>query len=258
MVQDMTDRVVVVTGAGSGMGRAMVHEFVGAGARVAALGITEAKVRKVVSELKTPERAMAIGVDVASEVGVKAAVAQVIEWAGHIDVLCNNAGVLDSFRPAHEIPLTEWDRTLAVNLTGPFLMARAVIPSMLSRSRGVILNVASNSGFSAAGGGSAYTASKHGVIGLTRQLSFDYGKHGIRVNAICPGATQTSMTLPEGEGYPVPDAEAEIRRTPAQRWGRPIEIARLALYLAGDDADFIHGSSIVIDGGWLSGARNPI
>jgi 3-oxoacyl-[acyl-carrier protein] reductase len=254
----MNDKVVVVTGAGSGMGKSMVQEFTAAGARVAALDINETKAKEVVAALDAPEQAIAVTVDVASAESVTAAVAEVLNWAGRIDVLCNNAGIVDSFRPAHEISVDEWHRTVAVNLTGPFLMARAVIPDMLSRSKGIIINTASISSFSAAGGGTAYTAAKHGVIGLTRQLTFDYGKHGIRVNAICPGATLTGLTMPDGDASHLPDSEPEILRTPAQRWCQPVEIARLALYLASDDADFIHGAAIVIDGGWLTAARNPI
>ncbi|KAA0084541.1 SDR family oxidoreductase [Mycolicibacterium sp. P9-64] len=259
MSNTLQDRVVVITGAGSGMGESMAQEFVAAGARVAALDINDTKAKGVVAALGVPDsQAVAVGVDIASEDSVNAAVDKVLQWAGQIDVLCNNAGIIDSFRPAHQIPLEEWNRNIAVNLTGPFLMARAVIPDMLSRSRGVIINTASIASFSAAGGGTAYTAAKHGVLGMTRQLSFDYGKLGIRVNAICPGATMTGLTAPEGDASHLPDSEPEILRTPAQRWGLPVDIARLALYLAGDDADFIHGAAMVIDGGWLTAARNPI
>ena len=254
----MNDKVVVVTGAGSGMGKSMVQEFTAAGARVAALDINETRAKEVVAGLAARERAVAVAVDVSSEESVTAAVGQVMDWAGRVDVLCNNAGIIDSFRPAHEISIDEWNRNLAVNLTGPFLMARAVIPDMLSRAKGVIINTASIASFSAAGGGTAYTAAKHGVLGLTRQLTFDYGKLGIRVNAICPGATLTGLTMPEEGSDTLPDSEPEIMRTPAQRWCQPVEIARLALYLASDDADFIHGAAMVIDGGWLTAARNPI
>lgn len=254
----MDGRVVVVTGAGSGMGKAMVQEFAAAGARVAALDINETRAKEVVAGLDDPERAIAVPVDVSAEDSVTTAVKQVLDWAGRVDVLCNNAGIIDSFRPAHEVSLDEWNQNLAVNLTGPFLVARAVIPGMLARSNGVIINTASIASFSAAGGGTAYTAAKHGVIGLTRQLTFDYGKLGIRVNAICPGATLTGLTMPEDGSDTLPDSEPEILRTPAQRWCQPVEIARLAMYLASDDAEFIHGTSVVIDGGWLTAARNPI
>lgn len=241
------------------MGEAMSQQFVNAGARVAALDINETKAKAVVAALEVgADRATAIAVDIASEESVTAAVAQVLAWAGRIDVLCNNAGIIDSFRPAHETPIEEWNRNIAVNLTGPFLMSRAVIPDMLSRSRGIIINTASIASLSAAGGGTAYTAAKHGVLGLTRQLTFDYGTRGIRVNAICPGATLTGLTVPEGDASHLPDSDAEIARIPAQRWCQPSEIARLALFLASDDADYIHGAAMVIDGGWLTAARNPI
>lgn len=255
---NLNDSVVVVTGAGSGMGRAMVQEFVREGARVAALDIRGEAAQETVDAVGDPARALAVPADVADPDSVATAVWAVLDWAGRIDVLCNNAGVLDSYKPAHEVSLEEWDRVIAVNLTGPFLMARAVIPDMLKRSAGVIVNTASVSAFSAAGGGTAYTASKHGVLGLTRQLTFDYGRRGIRVNAICPGATLTGMTENGGDqGDPVPDVAAELEKTPAARWCDPREIARLAVYLAGDDADFIHGAAMVIDGGWLTAAREP-
>lgn len=259
MQRSLDGKVVIVTGAGSGMGKSMVEEFVAAGARVAALDINEAKAKEVVAAVDgAGNSAVAVGVDIASEESVRGAVGSVLSWAGRVDVLCNNAGIIDSFRPAHEVPLDEWNRNIAVNLTGPFLMSRAVIPDMLTRGRGIIINTASIASFSAAGGGTAYTSAKHGVMGLTRQLSFDYGRKGIRVNAICPGATMTGLTAPEGDASHLPDSEPEILRTPAQRWGQPVEIARLAIFLASDDADFIHGTSVVIDGGWLAAARNPI
>ncbi|MEV8569586.1 SDR family oxidoreductase [Streptomyces sp. NPDC051322] len=216
----LQDKIVVGTGAGSGMGRSMVDEFLREGARVAAVDINAANVRKVVEEHAVGDRAIAVTVDIADEASVDVGVAEILAWAGHIDVLCNNAGIIDSFRPAHEIDTAEWNRTLAVNLTGPFLTSRAVIrTSVLPHSEGAIINTASISSFSAAGGGTAYTAAKHGVLGLTRQLTFDYGKHGIRVNAICTGATYTNLAAPEGGSDTLPDSEAEIARTPAGRWG---------------------------------------
>ena len=251
-------KVVVVTGAGSGMGRAMVQEFAAKGAKVVALDINLDSASKTVADLPEPDMGLAVKVDVSSPESVSAAMAEVGMWAGRVDVLCNNAGIVDSFRPAHEIPFEEWYRTIAVDLTGPFLMARAVIPGMLERGAGAIINTASISSLSAAGGGSAYTAAKHGVLGLTRQLTFDYGRRGIRVNAICPGATLTGLTMPEGGSDTLPDTESELARIPARRWCQPEEIAKLAVFLASDDADYIHGTAMVIDGGWLTAARNPI
>jgi NAD(P)-dependent dehydrogenase (short-subunit alcohol dehydrogenase family) len=237
------------------MGRAMSTEFLGEGARVAAADIRLAAAEETVSWLDDRRRAIAVSVDVAAPESVATCVETVVQWGGCVDVLCNNAGVPDSYAPAHQLELEEWNRVIAVNLTGPFLMARAVIPHMLKRGSGVIINTASISAFSAAAGGTAYTASKHGMLGLTRQLTFDYGANGIRVNAICPGATLTGMTTRPRECEFGPDFEAALARTPAGRWCQPEEVARLAVYLASKDADFIHGAAIVIDGGWLTAAR---
>jgi NAD(P)-dependent dehydrogenase (short-subunit alcohol dehydrogenase family) len=144
---------------------------------------------------------------------------------------------------------------MAINATGPFLMAKYAIPHMLAQGKGGIINVASVASFSAAGGGSAYTASKHAVLGLTRQLCFEYGARGIRVNAICPGATATPLAMPETTTETSPDMEAAVNMVPARRWCQPEEIAKMAAFLGSDDADYVHGSAYVIDGGWLTAAR---
>lgn len=245
--------VVLVTGGGSGMGRAMVRKFAAEGATVAAIGRRLDKLDETIGSLADGGRAKSIRTDVTDEAAVAACVAEVLDWAGRIDVLCNNAGVLDTYNPAHEVTTDEWHDTLATNLTGPFFMARAVIPTMLAQGEGAIINVASTSAFSAAGGGVAYTAAKHGVLGLTRQLTFEYGRKGIRVNAICPGATATPLAVDGGES--TPDMEAAIAQLPAGRWCQPEEIADLAFFLASDAAGYVHGSAYVIDGGWLTAAR---
>lgn len=248
-------KVVVVTGAGSGMGRAMVLEFVDRGARVAAIGRTLEKIEETIGRVTTPEKVLAVRADVSNEVDVIAAIKQVIEKWGRLDLVVNNAGVLDSYAPAHEVTLEEWNATMAVNSTGPFLMAKHAIPHMLSLGKGSIVNIASTSAFSAAGGGAAYTASKHAVLGLTRQLCFEYGAKGIRVNAICPGATATPMAIPEHTTATSPDMQVAVSAVPAQRWCRPEEIAKMAAFLGSDDADYVHGAAYVIDGGWLTAAR---
>lgn len=255
-MNNYSGKVVVITGAGSGMGRAMVGEFISRGANVAVLDINLARAVETVEKLATPDKAYALQADVSDAESVERAVNAVIERWQKIDLLCNNAGILDGHAPAHEVSLEEWNRVLAVNLTGPFLMARAVIPHMLSQGKGAIINTSSTSGFSAAGGGSAYTASKHGVIGLTRQMTFEYGARGIRVNAICPGATATPLALPEHNAAS-PDMDLAISKVPARRWCQPEEIAKLAAFLGGDDADYVHGSAYVMDGGWLTAARDP-
>jgi NAD(P)-dependent dehydrogenase (short-subunit alcohol dehydrogenase family) len=249
-------KVMLVTGAGGGIGSAMVQKFYAEGASVAALDIDPDAAHKAVAQLADASRALALGADVTESASVSAAVSSLLERYGRIDVLCNNAGVSGTYLPAHEVPLEEWESVIAVNLTGPFRMARAVIPTMLDQSAGVIINTASVCSFSAGAAGTSYTSSKHGLLGLTRQLSYDYGRRGIRVNAICPGAVETPMTVGEGAGTP-PNVQEELDWTPAGRWGRPSEIADFAAYLASDAAEFIHGSALVIDGGWLSSSRRP-
>jgi 3-oxoacyl-[acyl-carrier protein] reductase len=247
----LKDRVALVTGAGSGMGQAMVQEFFAEGAKVVALDVRGEAAEATIKGLSDPSRGLAVSGDVSSPVDVARAVSEAMTKFGSIDIVCNNAGILDDYMIAHETTPELWARIIGVNLTGPYLVSREVIPQMLKQGKGVIINTASISAFIAGGGGAAYTASKHGVLGLTRQLAFDYGKKGIRVNAICPGAIHTGMTdhllTPEGRNEHV---DAAIAATPAGRWGKPIEIARLAVYLATDDADFIHGAGYLIDGGW--------
>ncbi|MDK4737139.1 glucose 1-dehydrogenase [Rhizobium sp. CNPSo 3490] len=255
-MKDYENKVVIITGAGSGMGRAMVGEFVSRGARVAAMDINLERAKETVDGLSDPSMAFALQVDVSDQDSAKRGVDAVIARWGRVDLLCNNAGILDGHATAHEVSLAEWNRVLAVNLTGPFLMARAVIPQMLAQGKGAIINTSSTSGFSAAGGGSAYTASKHGVIGLTRQLTFEYGARGIRVNSICPGATATPLALPEHNAAS-PDMDLAISKVPARRWCQPQEIAKLAAFLGSDAADYVHGSEYVMDGGWLAAARDP-
>lgn len=255
-MKDYENKVVIITGAGSGMGRAMVGEFVSRGARVAAMDINLERAKETVDRLSDPSMAFALQVDVSDQDSAKRGVDAVIARWGRVDLLCNNAGILDGHATAHEVSLAEWNRVLAVNLTGPFLMARAVIPQMLAQGKGAIINTSSTSGFSAAGGGSAYTASKHGVIGLTRQLTFEYGARGIRVNSICPGATATPLALPEHNAAS-PDMDLAISKVPARRWCQPQEIAKLAAFLGSDEADYVHGSEYVMDGGWLAAARDP-
>lgn len=247
-------KTAVVTGAGSGMGRAMAQAFRREGARVVALDVRGDAAERTIAELPGDTGAdgsFALAVDVSDAAAVDAAVETAIERTGGIDVLCSNAGVLDGYAPAHETSVEQWQQVLAVNLTGPFLLARRIAPHMAERGGGAIVNTASISSFVAGGGGAAYTASKHGVLGLTRQLAFDYGRSGVRVNAICPGAVATEMTaslrVPSEANAHV---DAQIAGTPAGRWAEPEEIANLALYLASDAASFIHGTPVLIDGGW--------
>lgn len=241
-------RTAVITGAGSGMGAAMARGFHAEGAAVIAVDVDEAGLDATIADLGgEAARAQPVVLDVTD----REAVATFGAGLDRVDVLCNNAGILDDYAPAHETDWDLWSRIIAVNLTGPYLMAHAILPRMLAWERGAIVNTASIAGFVAGGGGAAYTTSKHGLIGFTKQLAFDYGRRGIRANAICPGAIATGMTVelrtPELGNEHV---DAAIEATPAGRWGEPEEVAALALFLASDEASFIHGVPVLVDGGW--------
>jgi 3-oxoacyl-[acyl-carrier protein] reductase len=242
--------VVLITGAGSGMGRAMAVAFAALGRRVVAVDIDATSAAATVDQLGgSGSSAAAVTADVADPHDVARMIAAATSAFGRIDVVCNNAGVLDAMRSALDTTDEQWARVLAVNLTSVFLVSRAAIPVMLEHGGGVIVNTASIAGLVSGAGGAAYTASKHGVVGLTRQLAFDHGPDGIRVNAICPGAVDTAMT----RGLEMPPnfvAPPRRLRMAARRMAQPEEIAKLAVYLASDEASFIHGSTFTIDGGW--------
>lgn len=243
-------KVVLVTGAGSGIGRALVAAFASEGARV--LAIDKDEHAETFAGQPAVDEVVGVTADVSRESDVDRVVRRAVEQWGGVDVLCNNAGILDDYLRAEDTTTETWNRVISVNLTGPFLLSRAVIPHMVARGAGAIVNTASIAAFVAGGGGTAYTASKHGVLGLTRQLAFDYGHAGIRVNAVCPGAIASGMTAhlltPDGKNEHV---DAAIAATPAGRWGRPEEVARVVTFLASDDAAFVHGAAYTIDGGWL-------
>lgn len=249
----MTDRlkskVAVVTGSGKGIGRAIVERFAAEGASVVVCDIDEASAQAVADTINgNGGLAMALRVDVSDKASVETLVAASIGYFGHVDIVCNNAGVLDDFTPLGDVTDALWERIIGINLTGCFLVSRAFLPGMLERKSGTFVNLASMAGIVAQAGGLAYTVSKHGVIGLTKQVSADYGPAGIRANAICPGAIDTDLSRSFLQD--APEVLAIVESVPARRQGRPDEIAALATYLASDESSFVHGASMVIDGGW--------
>ena len=247
----LDDRVAFITGAGSGIGRAMAEEFAARGALIAACDIDAEGARSTcaAAEAAGSLRAIAVPADVAKASEVKRAVATALEELGRIDVLCSNAGVLDGYASALDCDEALWDHVMDVNLKACWLVSRAVLPSMLERGSGCIIITASVAGMVAGGGGVAYTASKHGVIGLMRQIAIENAAKGIRVNAICPGVIQTGMTQPlfDDPGSKVYEFIPEI---PSGTWGQPQEIAKLAALMASGEVPFMHGACVVADGGW--------
>ncbi|ARS89868.1 SDR family NAD(P)-dependent oxidoreductase [Natrarchaeobaculum aegyptiacum] len=246
---ELTDSVVVVTGAASGMGRSMALEFAGEGASVVVVDVDDDGIERVVAKIDD-DGGEAIGVhgDVTDPDSVEGVVDRAVDEYGTVDVLINNAGILDDYAPVGETSLEQWNAVIGVNLDGVFMLTKAALPKLLEGDEeGVVINTASIAGKVAGGGGAAYTSSKHGVIGFTKQLSHDYGPE-IRANAICPGAIETGMTE---ELIDAGEIEPMVAETPAGRHAQSEEVAAVALFLASDEASFVHGSAVDVDGGWL-------
>ena len=249
--QRLTGQRAVVTGGASGIGLASAARFMAEGADVVIWDVRPTAVEEAVQQLrKQGGEAHGVVVDISDSTSVQDAAAQTLEVLPEgVTVLMNNAGVLDDYAPILETSEELWDRTLGVNLKGMFLVTKALLPSMLAAGGGAIVNTASISAIIAGGGGPAYTSSKHGVVGFTKQMASDYAQHGIRVNAIAPGAVDTGMTkgILDNEELDVVQA---LRAAPAGRYAQPQELANIALFLASDEAKFVHGAVFVADGGW--------
>jgi NAD(P)-dependent dehydrogenase (short-subunit alcohol dehydrogenase family) len=248
-VADLTGKVALVTGAASGIGAASALAFAAAGARVAAcdrdLAGAEATA-KLIAE--AGGEAMAVAVDVTDADQTHAMVDRIVAAFGRLDCAHNNAGITGSSAPTGDYPLSEWDKVLAVNLTGVFLCLRAELPALVAGGGGAVVNTASFSGLVAVPRIPAYVASKHGVVGLTKAAAVEYGRKGVRVNAVCPGSTRTPMV----EGFSGGDSrveEAMAAASPMRRLAEPEEIARTVVWLCSDEASFVNGHSLAVDGG---------
>lgn len=243
------EKVVFITGVSSGIGQAQAIAFLEQNAYVFGMDIAEKGIFAVAEFQNNPHFAYFLG-DTSKKEEVEEAVKKAMQQFGQIDILLNTAGILDGYAPTLETDESLWDRIMTVNVKGTYLVTNAVLPHMVVRKSGVVVNMASIAGFVAGGGGAAYTASKHAIIGYTKQLDYDYVKLGIRANGIAPGAIETPMNQADfaGDGKM---AKWVAKETPAGRWAKAQEVANLTLYLASPEADYIHGTIIPIDGGWL-------
>jgi 3-oxoacyl-[acyl-carrier protein] reductase len=237
-------KVAVITGAASGIGRAQAMLFDRAGARVIAVDRDRASLDRLTADGSSAMSAVAG--DLSTAEGVEAIASAVRAAAPDVDILCNTAGVLDGYARSLETDGALWDRVFDVNVRAMFLLTNAILPRMIERGAGIVLNMSSVASMIAGGGGAAYTASKHAVVGYTRQLASDYGRKGIRAVAICPGMIETGMTAEVLRNEKRMKAVTSI---PAGRTGLPADIAAVWLFLAGRGADFMHGASVVVDGG---------
>jgi len=257
-----TDRTALVTGAGSGIGRATALLLASEGARVAVVDVRGDAAEETASALReSGSPAIAITCDVASSEAVVQTVARVELELGAIDVLANVAGIGDTagLGGIETLDDDSWQRVFDVNLSGPFYLCKAILPGMAERGRGAVVNVSSLAGRSkSANGGPAYSSSKAGLLGLTRHLAYDYGPRGIRVNAIGPGGVDTPMIRAAAATSARPTAEADARRErlqaysyfmPIKRLSEPEEQAAAIAFLASDDASYINGVALDVNGG---------
>jgi NAD(P)-dependent dehydrogenase (short-subunit alcohol dehydrogenase family) len=255
----LPDRVALITGAASGIGRATARLFAREGARVVLADLDVKNGEAAAAEITAAGgQARFVRTDVAQFADAQRAVAAAVETWGRLDILYNNAAPTrlcnEKDRAVHELDEAVWDVMIDVALKGVFLMAKAALPVMMAQKRGVILNTATIDALLAEPGIDSYTAAKGGVVALTRGMALNYAAHGIRVNTISPGYVITECQL---DWYANPAARAAAEATHLTRLGRPEDIAELALFLASDKAEFITGSNIVIDGGFTAFKAKP-
>lgn len=236
-------RIIIVTGAGSGIGRATASRIVREGGRVVGVDVSQERLDEVAAELGG--RFTPVAADITDESGV----AEIIAAAGdRVDGLANVAGIMDRMQPAHEVERSTWDRVMSVNVTGTFLMMQAVLPGMLERGEGAIVNVASEAGLRGSAAGAAYTASKHAVVGLTKSSAFMYATSGLRINAVAPGGVATNIESQFTSELGAQRIQHGMALIPSI--SQPSQQAASITFLLSGDATNLNGAVLPTDGGW--------
>lgn len=251
----LANQVALITGAASGIGKAQAILFAREGASIIAADIQPQALEETVHEIRSAGgEAIGVLTDISNEDEVNGLYARGVKEYGKISILCNTAGVFDNLAPITETDLPLLRRILSVNIEGTFLATKYVLRSMLDHQYGVIVNMASDAGLVGGGGGTAYTMSKHAIIGFTKQINAELGHYGIRANAIAPGLIQTSMiqAFINNEDSPIVKT---FQKIPAQGFGNTDDIATASLFLASDDSRYIYGEVLSVDGGLLSTLR---
>lgn len=252
----LAGKVAVITGAASGMGLAMARRFTQEGASVVAADWNAERLTQAVSEIAgSGAKIVASQGNIAEQTSAESLIDLAVNEFGRLDILVNNAGIMDYMAGVGEVTDDVWQRVMGVNLSGPMYTMRRAIPQMLTQEDGgSIINIGSTASLSGGAAGAAYTASKHGLLGLTRSTAWMYAKRGLRCNLIAPGGTATNIaeSMPQDKLDPTGAQRAGAFAQMIPNFLQPLDIANLALYLASDESKLINGAIITADGGWMA------